>query len=524
MKANYKFGVIITIILLLIIISFSSSLGAIGVQPLVLDLEMNRGETKEFELKLTPEQNQATVALNLYYPRQQQTGNLSYEEGDLEEHAVLKWLELPEEVAVPPGEETTVDVEVTAPHDAKGTHTAIIMAEPVVEEAEQGITFRVRYAVRVNIHVDAPGLMKKAEVTNFELTANEEDRPLIQANIKNSSSLSYNAAGEVTIRDKNRNLIERIPIRSQYAAQGGRDETTIYPGSEVIFSGNVTEPLPEGTYDMQLYLYYADGRQVIKRKTIEVRDQFIDPENLEYIEVKPEIISEELRRGGAHTEAINIRNRMGDPLNIKIGTKKISSEYEHSLLNKFKLELRGDQQFKLEGRRSQRPVLIARAPRENIEDGGYYDTLQIGVFDPETEEKLQVKEIPMQFVVGEDYEYNGEVQGITAQRMENEVLLSTPVLNTGDIHFSPQARVYLIQEEEIKHTLFLEMAEEEDMILPERKGILSTYAQDIEPGEYTAEVTLRHEGEEISVEKFDLKVEKNEKEAKEKATDEKNNK
>jgi len=484
---------------------------------------MEQGKTQEFELELTPEENQETVKLNLYYPRQQLTGTLSYEEENPEKHSVLSWLDLPEEVIVPPGEKISVTVEVSVPYGVKGTHTAVIMVEPITEDVEGGITFQIRYAVRVNINVNSPGLRRRAEIQEFKLVANEEDKPVLQAMIKNPSSLSYNAAGEVTIRDENRNLIERVTIRSQYAAQGGRDETTIYPGSEVIFSGNVTEPLPAGTYDMQLFLYYADGRQVIKRKTIEIGDQYIDPENLEYIEVKPEMISEELRRGGAHTEAINIRNRMGDPLNIKIGTKQISSDYKRSLLNKFKLELRGDQQFKLEGRRSQRPVLIARAPREDIEDGGYYDSLQIAVFDPKTEERLQVKEIPMRFVVGEDYEYNGEVQGITTQRMENEVLLSTPVLNTGDIHFSPQARVYLIQDEEIQHTLFLEMAEEDDMILPERKGILSTYAQDIEPGKYTAEVTLRHAGEDISVKKFDLEIEEKEKEeTKEKESEEEN--
>ncbi len=498
---------LITISSVIFFLLYSLSSLAVGVRPLVIDLNMDRGETQQFQLKLTPEDNQQTVALNLYYPRQQITGSLSYEEGNLEEHAVLDWLDLPGQVVVPPGEETTVDMEVTTPYDASGTHTAIIMVEPVVEEAEQGITFRVRYAVRVNIHIDAPGLRRRVEVKGLELTADEEDHPLLQAHIKNTSPLSYNAAGEVTVRDESRRLIERVQIKSQHAAQGGRNKTTIYPDSEVIFEGLINEPLVQGTYDMQLFLYYADGRQIIERKTFEVGNEFIDLENLEYIEVEPELISEELRWGGAHTGPINIRNRIGDPVAIKIGAQKIEPDYSRSLLDNFKVELRGDQQFELKGRRSQRPVLIVRAPREDIDDGGYYDTLQIGVFDPETDEHLETRDIDLSFIVGKDYEYRGKVQNITTKTIEDEVLFSAIVLNTGDVHFTPQARVYLIQDEEIKYNIILNLAEEGDIVLPEMTGILSTYVQDIVPGKYTADVTLRHKGEAIAEDIFELEIE-----------------
>jgi hypothetical protein len=114
---KYRYAMLIIIFILLLFLS--SSLQAVGVRPLVINLNMDRGETQQFQLELTPEDTQQTTALNLYYSRQQQTGSLSYEEGNLEEHAVLNWLELPEEVVVPPGEETTVDIEVTAPYDAK---------------------------------------------------------------------------------------------------------------------------------------------------------------------------------------------------------------------------------------------------------------------------------------------------------------------------------------------------------------------------------------------------------------------
>ncbi|MFP4136604.1 MAG: hypothetical protein ACLFTO_06215, partial [Candidatus Acetothermia bacterium] len=355
-------------------------------------------------------------------------------------------------------------------------------------------------------HVDTPGLREDAELQNFSLEAGEEDQPVVSARIKNTSSLLYDAAGEVTVRDQDRRLIERVPVRTESAAQGGGDETTIYPGSEVVFQGDVTEPLPAGDYDLQFFLRYGDGRQIIERKSVEVGDEFVDPEKMQYLEVSPEVVSDELRPGGALTQALEVRNRVGDPVMVKVGAREIAPDYKRSLRENLEMELRGGNSFQLEGRRSHRSVLIVRSSRD-IEPGGYYDKLVVGAFDPETEEKLYEQEVDLDVLVGEDYEYGGEVQGLTAERMEDEVLLSATVVNTGDAHFAPRARVYLRREGEIQNTLILEMAEEGDRILPEKSGVVSTYAEGIEGGEYTAEVTLQHEGEEISQAEFPVEIE-----------------
>ncbi|MFW6301700.1 MAG: hypothetical protein ACOC1W_04165, partial [Bacillota bacterium] len=371
---------------------------------------------------------------------------------------------------------------------------------------EEGITFKVRYAVRVNIHVDAPGLRETAELIDFDLEPGEEDAaPRVSSRIKNDSALMYDAAGEVTIRDETRQLIERVPIRSQHAAQAGREATTLYPGSEVIFSGEITEALAAGTYDLQLFLRYADGRQIIERKTVEIGDEFVDSENMKYFEVDPVVISEELRRGGANTDTIEIRNRTGDPIGIDISPEEIESEYAHSLLNNFELEIRGDQQFELDGRRSERPVTIIRAPRE-IEAGGYYDRIVVKAFDLETGDELQREVVDLEFLIGDDLEYSGEVLDLTADTIDDEVLLSATFANTGQVHFSPTARVYLSQDDEIIHTKTLEMPDEDDRVLPEMDGSLRNYFTDIEPGNYEAEVTLQYQGEDISVSEFEIEI------------------
>ena len=503
---DYKNKFLALIILLLIFSFFyTTPLKAMGVEPLILDIEAKPGDTKEFELNLLPSKAEETAALNLYSFTQQETGSLSYKEGNPDQHNVLNWLDLPEEVTVPPGEEVTVNGEVSVPFEAEGSHTAVVMVEPVVENQE-GITLQVRYAVRINVHVNSPGLREKVELKNFELKADEEDQPIVATRLHNNSSLMYNAAGEVTVRDENRQLIERVPIRSEYAARNNNSATTLYPGSEVIFNGQITEALTAGTYDLQLFLKYADGRQLIERKTVEVGDEFVDPENMNYIEINPTSITQELRWGGAHTQPLNISNRTGEEILIQVDNQKIGSSYQRSLFDNFEVELRGNQQAAIEGRRSERPVLIVRAPREEIPDGGYYDKLKVTVFDPESEEQLQTKTVDLAFVVGEDFDYGAKVQDLQVERVGEEVLFSTTVLNQSDLHFAPQARIYLKQDEEIVETINLELPETEEYVLPEMSGLLSTHVQNIEAGEYTAEVTIFRNEEEITIKEFEVEI------------------
>ena len=503
MKDSIKYDIFLLIILIFFI--SINNVNAVGVKPLVIDLEMEGGETQQFDLELTPKDKQELVELNLYFSRQQITGGLSYEEEDLEQHAVLNWIDLPDEVTVPPGEEVIVTGEVSVPYDASGSHTAIVMVEPIIENQE-GITLQVRYAVRINVHIDAPGLRESAELMNFSLEKNEEDRPVIQARIHNDSALMYDAAGEVTIRDESRQLVERIPVRSQHAAQAGRDQTTIYPGAEVIFQGPVTEPLPAGSYDLQLFLYYGDGRQIIERKTVEIGDQFIDPERMKYIEVNPEVISDNLRPGGAATESLGIRNRTGEPLYIQLKNKEIEPEYSRSIFGNLEVQLRGDQVFRLQGRRSQNSVLISRSPRD-IETGGYYGSININVFNQE-EEHLETRTVDLDMIIGQDHQYQAEVLDLTVDTAAEETVFSALITNNSPVHIRPTARIYLKDEtDEIIQTITAKMPDQDDRILPEMTGRLENYLTDVEPGSYTAEITVNYQDQEIGYGEFPVEIE-----------------
>ncbi|MDI9485693.1 MAG: hypothetical protein QM372_09545, partial [Bacillota bacterium] len=145
------------VIALLILLSLHAD--AVGVRPMILDLDLKPGETVPFEIILTPGQGEEVIDLSLYQPVQLLTGALAYQQPEHEAFSAVGWVTLDkDQVSVYPGEETKVTGTVQVPFSAGGSHTVVIMVEPQTPTAQQGITFQVRYAVRLNIRVERPGL------------------------------------------------------------------------------------------------------------------------------------------------------------------------------------------------------------------------------------------------------------------------------------------------------------------------------------------------------------------------------
>ena len=498
-------NIIILIIIMLFLLSISNYTNAIGVRPLDINLKMEKGDSKEFVLKISPENKETDIKLNIYNPKQNIYGGIEYKEDSSKKHAISNWFNLPKKVTIPPGDTEIINGEVTVPYEIKGDHTAIIMISPVIKNRGSGITFKVRYAVKVNINIESPGLREEVEINEFKLKSNKDNEPMLSTIINNPSSLHYPAYGEVTIRNENRRLIQRVPMKSQHARQSGQKATRIYPGSKVRFTGKVTEVLHPGTYNLRLFLTYADGKQEIVSKQVEVGDEFVQEGNVKHIELKPTNINDSLRPGGASTQVLRLRNRTGKQLQIKLGAKEVKPKYKHSIYKNLNVELRGDKKFKIEPRRSGRSVLILRSPRE-VKPGGYYGKLNIGVFDKEGN-KLSTRNVNIDMLVGEDWKEDVKVQGITSLKDKKEHVFSLSVKNNGDAHFAPQARVYLKDKSgEIIHTLNMSLPEGKNKILPGMSSRLVTRRNDIKPGKYKAEVTIMKDGEELKKAEFEITV------------------
>lgn len=491
------------VLLALILLLLSIDGSAVGVRPLAIDMHLQPGDTSEFELILSPEPTQQVVGLSLFRPIQLINGALAYEEGDASVYKPIDWVDLDQDrVVVVPGEDTIVKGRVQVPFDAGGSYIVVVMVEPEGStghvEGASGVVFRVRYAVRIAIHVDRPGLRPEAEVIDFQLVPDEEGRPLAVAHIDNPSSLMYSLSAEATIRDEDRRLVERIDLQTRTARDSGLPSTSIFPGNELQLEGAVTEPLFAGDYEMRLFLRYADGRQIIRREQISLTgDEFNQDDRMAYLKVEPETIEVSMRAGGSATQVIEMTNRMGEAVSVQIAGSNIEEEYPYSIFDSLEVGLRGQTELTLEPRRPGRSVVTIRAPRE-LADGGYYGNLEIGVLS-EAGDLVEVHTVPISVVVGSPSDYQVEVLSLQGDYYDGECLLSLAVQNRSSVHVKPTATAYIRDSEGIAvSTQELVLQEGTDRILPEKVSYLTAVAANLEPGEYVADLSVTHDELELT--------------------------
>ncbi|MEJ6951224.1 COG1470 family protein [Natronospora cellulosivora (SeqCode)] len=506
MKSEINKRIIPLLALIVIIFTLSVSAEAMGVRPLVIDMEMSPGETREFEINLTPSDTDQIVSLSFYQPVQLSTGSLTYQEADPAHFPAVNWLSLEQNrVELQADENRRVRGTVTVPFDAAASHTVVIMVEPEAGTAQQGVSFKVRYAVRLNINIERAGLRPQGELDNFEFTFNEQGVPSINTVFRNTSPLHYDVSAEATIRDERGNLVERFPLKTNVAWQGGRDSTRIYPGSELIFSGNLARPLRPGNYELRLFFRYAGGRQIIERHDISVEESFDIEEGFESIRISPEILELELRPGAVSSQPIEVENLSGDIKTISINARDIDINYPKSIFSSLDISIRGGQEITLRPYGRQRVVLSIQAPRD-LEPGGYYGYLD---FIDSSEESEEMSTLNLQVLSNVDgIESSGEIASLYHDQRDEENIFSIEVKNTGDIHFVPEGSLVLRNTEgNIDRALNLNSDSNLNEILPGRSELIILLSDKIEKGKYIAEVSLRDKNRELSMEEFEIIIE-----------------
>lgn len=500
----FRWGVILSFIFLTVILSTPTE--AVGVRPLVQDLYVRPGDTAPFEIVFSSSGIQETVHLTVYEPRQMLDGSLGYVLGDATEFPPMRWISLERQrVVVRPGEDVRVPGQVHVPFDAGGSYIVVVMVEPEVEIGA-GVTIRVRYAVRLQIHVERAGLRPAVELIDFNLVADEENAPVLLMHVRNPSRLLYDVSGEVTIRDDARQLVERVTMHTEYSAQMERDETPIYPGAEVVFVGDLKEPLYPGDYELRLFMRYADGRQIVQTRQITLTgDEFDQTERMRPVAVEPERITLQLRPGGVATVPLQLRNRTGQSLDVSVGAREISADYAHSVFETIEMQSRGETELAIDARRSGRTVLIMRAPRD-VTSGGYYGYIDVGVFDGEG--YVDTVSVPVEIVVPGPWEPRAQALDVTYEPGDGATTFSVYVRNLSDVHFPPSGVIYLNNERGVAvRTLFLELEEDVPHILPDRTGYLVGFIADLEPGEYTASIHVQYDQQDLDVVQFPVFIE-----------------
>lgn len=484
----------------------SSPSGAVGVRPLVLDLDMRPGEAAEFELILSSPRRPETLNLTMFEARQSQDGSLNYAPADSARFPAAHWVTLEaQRVVVRPGEEVPVRGRVQVPYDAGGSYIVVVMVEPETP-LSTGVAIRVRYAVRLHIRVQRVGLRPAAELLRFELVPDEHKAPILSMHMRNPSRLLYDVSAQVTIRDDTRRLVERVTLHTAASAPTGADTTQIYPGADVVFTGAVQQPLYPGEYEVRLFMRYADGRQLVKTRQIVIReDEFQTTGRTRPLAVFPERIEAELHPGAVAARPIQLRNDDPLPLWAHVRGRPIAPGYSRSVFDAMDVQVRGDAVVEVESRRTGRTVLVLQAPKD-VDVGGYYGYIDVDVF--RGDEHIDTVSVPMEVTVPGAWEPRATVLDVAYASNGQRTLFSVEVHNFSPVHIAPTGVIYLHDNDGVVvDTLSLRPEEDVVHILPDRSGLLLAEADQIAPGRYTAEVHVRYNGRTLDMADIPILIE-----------------
>ncbi len=497
------------LVLTLLLLTNGMTVMAAGVRPLVIEMNVRPGDQRDFEINLTPGPGEELVDLTFYEPVQQLSGSLIYQLPTNPAFSATSWVTLDNHtVRVLPDAESKVTGTIRVPFSASGSHTVIVMVEPRPPEISSGIGFQVRYAVRLSIRVEKAGVRPTAEMNSLDVGPDQQGAPQIVARFQNTSALDYLVSGEVTIRDQDRRLVERITLRTPAGASSGTDTTRVYPGAEVQFIGNVTRPLPPGEYMMQAFLRYGDSGQILRNEALIINPgEYVFPgfDESAAIAVTPPVVEQQFRAGERKSQIFEFESMVGDPVRVEIALGEVMSDYAHSLVDW--LELRSQPEFVLPGRAKTRLAMTIGVPRDAA-DGSYHGKASFKAYSTVSGELLSETIVPINVLVGTEHQRAMEVRSIAAQTIEEEgTYLSMDLLNSGNVAFLPQISAILSNEqgEFIERVLF-ELAEEVTHLLPQQVQQVGALTSMLEPGVYGLEIEVTHSGLEILTEKHQIVV------------------
>lgn len=500
--------VILTLITCAAILMISQSALAFGVRPLVIDFDMRPGESRDFEIVLNPGNGPETVLLSLYQPIQLLDGDLAYQEPSPEMFPSMNWVQLDNnEVQVYPNQDTIVSGRVKVPFDAGGSHTVIVMAQPKTTPDQPGITLIVRYAIRLNIRVDRPGLRASAKLLDFDMIPGESGEPQLTARIANPSPLDYFVSGEVTIRDEERRLVERVELNSGAGSRVGSNETRMYPGSEVEYVGSVTKRMNPGEYTLRAFFRYGEHGQIVQNKAIKIEEgQFSFPraDEIGVFTVEPDSIELRMKSGQRKSEVLQFTSEIREPSVIMISGNDIEPDYPYSPLSW--LELKGPIQFELPGRGKERAILTVVIPRE-AQAASYNGFILLNAYSPETDNLLGHKVIPVSILVGDEHIYQVEIKSFQAELTEEGHLLSLDIANTGNADVVPRADVVITDSSgEFIEIASLTMPEAGLKVIPLRRQQLVGMVGELPPGVYSVQTVIYDGTREILSTDMELEI------------------
>ncbi len=508
-------------IFILLIPATGHAIGSVGVQPLTIETELSPNKKGEFEIEIFSTSSEDTaVHISLFDPVQKEDGSLDFIEAGKSQDSCSSWIKLPKtDLVVPAGETITLKGEIIVPRGASGVKIGTVMIEPPYEKKEKGISVRVRYAVIIKLKVKGKTIVESARFEGMSIKTMDDGIPVIEALVRNTSSVDFKARGQVILQDESGRIVETIKLTTIYLEEKKRrskedkktskttdkeeELQTVYPGAKVAFIGIINKPLKEGEYTAILNMRYGKRSLSAKERlsvTKEVAEAFKKKERLSF-EIKPLSIELKVPAGGSRTSFINVTNLSEIPLNVRLSLKDIvySPEGErivkeegttpYSLTGYLFLQ---DQGYYMGPRLSKTIPIDIKVPSE-AKKGGRYGQLFVEVSSGDFKEQRYVD---IFLVIPDVLETAAEVIKFETAGKNEDRGFQIEIKNLSSVHINPVGRIII---KDLNDNEYGEIALKlkQDIILPGSTGIMrGEYKKRLSSGKYRAIAEIDYGGKE----------------------------
>ena len=501
---------------IIIVFIFSQSLFAIGIEPLTIDLTAKPGDTIPFSFKVIPSKKSEQVAVFLNRIKQELNGSLSFTDINPDSPSAAKWIDLPNQISISPEVPTIVKGTVKIPLNTEGgTYLVAVMVQTQKNYTETwGVNLRFNFAIRLKIKIDYPGLRPSALISDFSITKGTNGEPDIRALAKNTSPLDFPTSATVTIRNSQRRLLQRMNLKTEVGWNLNAIETTLFPGSELLYYGQPTEALLPGQYEIRLFYQYGSSGQILKSKIINVQagDYVYPAAKLKAVKITPSDIDFAGRPGTVALKALRFENKSDKPVDITVELADVYPDYAYSILSNTDIELRGGKKFRLEPRCTFTNILKVKF-RKDAPIQVNYGMAKIKVYSTDLNPiLLENSTIPLSAAVIGAYKYAAEVTNILGEQDGDKYLLSMVVKNTGSIKISPTATIFIKNAQGVLLDTVKLAVEGDDhaLVYPDKVLTLTGFTQNLAPGKYSLLITINEGNKELGSSALSYEVNKTE--------------
>lgn len=502
---------IFVIFIALFAVTFMSTVDAVSVQPMVIKIKAKPGETVPFKIKLAAKEKfPENINLSLVQPIQQPSGAFEFKTVEPETFPEIKWVSLnTPSIIIAPGQEREIIGSIKAPFSARGYHMVALLVEQPPQRNTEDVVLKVRYAVKIEINIDAIAPRPAVAITGFEMIKGDKGEPRFQFTVKNTSQQQYGMDASVILRNSNtKKLIQRIQLKPGYYWKNNY-EAVIIPGSVLQFFGNPKEALLPGIYDCQLVFRYGTSYQIIKKITVEVKpgDFIYPPGQLRITRMDASSITFSAKPGASSMKGIKIENRSEKAIKVilKLDGSNISDSFSISKNTIF--EFKNGKEFIIEPGRSTVAVVSVKFPKDARIQGNYGNLIAT-TFLNDGMQPIEESTIPVEaFLIGKHI-ITAEIADLSTSPDNDKILFSAIVKNTGNIKISPQVAVNL-KNEQGRYVDSLQLTSQGDnsIALPTKLLTLTGLAnRKLTPGKYKAEAKVLENDQEIGSSVFDVQV------------------